>query len=503
MADVQVFEHANFQGRSQALPKGRYDDALKQITIGNDTLSSLQVPKGLVVRLYEHFHFQGRFIETREDTPAITLSWNDRASSIIVYGATEPQPMIKEVMIFEHANYGGKFQLLPIGKHDAAKISIGKTLSSALIPYGVMIRLFDQPNFQGASFTLRADTPAISLDWNDRAVSMIVEAMPATVWHVNNTNVNFNPVGTGKGYVGVPDANAGFGAGELLLFGGPGTKTSLWAGANRSVTLATDGNIGIGTEEPISKLHILSGAKDPVPRLETAPGNSGFFAAGWDFYPEGKGKGYVGVPDSRAGFGAGEMMLLGGTDTKTSLWAGYNRGLTVTPSGNVGIGTADPRARLEVNGNILTTGDIDVAGDIRLTNADCAEDFTIGLDVAVEPGTVMVVGAEGTLFPCQQAYDKRVAGVVSGAGDYKPGIVLDKQVSDLTRQPIALVGKVFCQVDAQYGAIAVGDLLTTSPTMGHAMKATKPSKAFGAVIGKALRSLKDGTGLIPILIALQ
>ena len=60
MADVQVFEQAHFQGRSQVLPKGRYDDALKQITIGNDTLSSLQVPKGLVVRLYEHFHFQGR-----------------------------------------------------------------------------------------------------------------------------------------------------------------------------------------------------------------------------------------------------------------------------------------------------------------------------------------------------------------------------------------------------------------------------------------------------------
>jgi hypothetical protein len=35
------------------------------------------------------------------------------------------------------------------------------------------------------------------------------------------------------------------------------------------------------------------------------------------------------------------------------------------------------------------------------------------------------------------------------------------------------------------------------------MKATKPSKAFGAVIGKALRPLKDGQGLIPILIALQ
>ena len=51
--------------------------------------------------------------------------------------------------------------------------------------------------------------------------------------------------------------------------------------------------------------------------------------------------------------------------------------------------------------------------------------------------------------------------------------------------------------------IEVGDLLTTSATPGHAMKATDPLKAFGAVIGKALRPLDSGQGLIPVLIALQ
>lgn len=115
----------------------------------------------------------------------------------------------------------------------------------------------------------------------------------------------------------------------------------------------------------------------------------------------------------------------------------------------------------------------------------------------------MVLGNEGALFESQQAYDKRVAGVISGAGDYKPGIVLDKRQASGNRQPIALLGKVFCKVDAQFGAIEVGDLLTTSPTPGHAMKTSDPLKAFGAVIGKALRPLTEGQGLIPILIALQ
>ena len=64
------------------------------------------------------------------------------------------------------------------------------------------------------------------------------------------------------------------------------------------------------------------------------------------------------------------------------------------------------------------------------------------------------------------------------------------------------MGKVCCKADAQFGPIEVGDLLTTSPTPGHAMKASDPAKAFGAVIGKALGSLKAGTGLIPIIVAL-
>jgi len=148
-------------------------------------------------------------------------------------------------------------------------------------------------------------------------------------------------------------------------------------------------------------------------------------------------------------------------------------------------------------------GDVEVTGDIRLTNADCAEDFDVVDITQVTPGTVMVIDSEGALRPSDRAYDKRVAGVISGAGKYKPAIVLDKQESSKNRMPIALMGKVYCKVDASYGAIEVGDLLTTSPTPGHAMKADDPMKAFGAVIGKALRPLEVGQDLIGSIPLLQ
>ncbi len=169
---------------------------------------------------------------------------------------------------------------------------------------------------------------------------------------------------------------------------------------------------------------------------------------------------------------------------------------------------------LQVNGNANVTGETvvtalqvngnaNVTGDVVLTGADCAEDFDVAAEVEVEPGTVMVIDDREVLRPSSQPYDRRVAGVVSGAGAFKPALLLDRRASSHKRRPVALVGKVYCNVDASYGPIDVGDLLTTSLTPGHAMKAADPAQAFGAVIGKALRPLKSGRGLVPILVALQ
>jgi hypothetical protein len=168
-------------------------------------------------------------------------------------------------------------------------------------------------------------------------------------------------------------------------------------------------------------------------------------------------------------------------------------------NGNLGIGSSirNPEERLEVEGNLL------VRGDVRLAGADCAEDFDVDESQPLEAGMVMVIGEEERLCRCGQAYDQRVAGVLSGAGDCRPGIVLGKRSSPAGRLPLALTGRVYCKVDADYSPIGVADLLTTSPTPGHAMKATDRVRAFGAIIGKALRPFPQGRGLIPILVGRQ
>lgn len=166
-----------------------------------------------------------------------------------------------------------------------------------------------------------------------------------------------------------------------------------------------------------------------------------------------------------------------------------------------GSGTGDDWAGF-FHGNVHVSNSVKTT-DVIILGADCAEDFETVSSADIEPGTVMAIGEDARLVESDRAYDKRVAGIVSGAGDYKPGIVLGKDDSCKDRVPLALIGKVFCKVDATQAPIEVGDLLTTSPTQGHAMKAEDPLKAFGAVIGKALAPLSEGRSLLPILVALQ
>lgn len=152
-------------------------------------------------------------------------------------------------------------------------------------------------------------------------------------------------------------------------------------------------------------------------------------------------------------------------------------------------------------GDLYVTGTVTAKVDVHIQNADFAEEFTVTDET--EAGEVMVLTENGTLTQSTKAYDKKVVGVISGAGKYKPGIIMDKQNNTENRKPIAMMGKVYCKVDADVSPIETGDMLTSSDIPGYAMKALDPFKAFGSVIGKALAALKEGKGLIPILVVLQ
>ena len=212
-----------------------------------------------------------------------------------------------------------------------------------------------------------------------------------------------------------------------------------------------------------------------------------------------RGDGVLGITGDSNGSGVNGSNSGGGNGVYGTSVSG-NAIVGKSQSGNAGYFEGN----VAVIGNYSCSGTMTVDVDIVLRGgADFAEDFDVQVSDHAVPGTVMVLDQNGALRPCDKGYDKSVAGVISGAGHYRPGLILDRAEPSAGRRPVALVGKVFCKVDAASASIEIGDLLTTSQIPGHAMKASDPQKAFGCVIGKALRALASGRDLIPILVSLQ
>jgi hypothetical protein len=98
----------------------------------------------------------------------------------------------------------------------------------------------------------------------------------------------------------------------------------------------------------------------------------------------------------------------------------------------------------------------------------------------------------GQLRLADHAYDRTVAGIVSGANSIKPGLIMTSNAAPRHSRPVALTGRVYVFADATHDPIQPGDLLTTADTLGHAMKVTDYARAQGAVLGKAMSALPGG-----------
>lgn len=274
--------------------------------------------------------------------------------------------------------------------------------------------------------------------------------------------------------------------------GGVGFTPSMW--------LSPGGLLGIGTANPVGGLSVTK---------SMASNDYTSFPQGVHM---GAVPGYPGSADLVIASGAGEYS--GGgvyftTRRASPGWRGIkydqpsdtlslNGTVFLTANGRVGIGTATPGSAFEVAGRIRT-GAVEILG-----GADIVEGFDTRAEDA-EPGTLVIIDADnpGHVVPSSSAYDTRVAGIVSGAGGVNPGMKLGhKGVLD-GDLPVAMTGRVYVKATAANGAIKPGDLLTTSDLRGHAMKAIDRDRRDGAVVGKAMTGLDEGTGLVLVLVNLQ
>jgi hypothetical protein len=231
-------------------------------------------------------------------------------------------------------------------------------------------------------------------------------------------------------------------------------------------------NIGVGTTSPSNSLHVVG----PTP----GDANEG---------------------QLRIALSNGNFVLLGRASDYGFLQSHNREPLALNPLGNnVGIGTTEPETELDVAGT-TRTNILQITG-----GSDLAEPFEIEGAALVEPGMVVSIDPEriGGLRIATEAYDRTVAGIVSGANGLNPGLTMVQEGAAADGfHPVSLTGRVYCWVEASNGPIQPGDLLTTSDIPGHAMKVTDHAKAQGAIIGKAMSALEKGRGTVLVLTSLQ
>jgi hypothetical protein len=165
-----------------------------------------------------------------------------------------------------------------------------------------------------------------------------------------------------------------------------------------------------------------------------------------------------------------------------------------------------PFERMRITADGVKVNTLQITG-----GSDLAEPFDVTPTLRAaetRPGMVMVIDPDhdGKLTPSSKPYDTAVAGVLSGANGLSPGMLMKAESQSLAdgSSPLAIAGRVWCWAEASNGrAIKRGDRLTTSPTAGHAMRVSDSERAPGAVIGKAMSELRQGRGLVLVLVNLQ
>lgn len=310
----------------------------------------------------------------------------------------------------------------------------------------------------------------------------------------------------------------------------PGGRLSLWTvGGGDVFNIMKDGKVGIGTTSPQSPLHVANS-------MAVGP-------FGLPHYP---GRLMVTGSSAELGFtkrslGAwpvdpmpGDRFVWYNPDGKACLWTEkVGDVLSVTSAG--ALWAKGGKGGYVMDQFVNNIGDTLEQGDLVVISGDQPSHY-YGVNDNIPVPEVDLA---------QRAYDTRVCGIVcelhgelasANSKDKNPGTKPKKktpekgvkgQGADETAKPreftveelskmdhtkvgMAQIGSMVtlgafahCKVDADIAPIQLGDLLTTSPTKGHAQKVLSPEKAIGAIIGKALGSLKKGKGKIPVLVMLQ
>lgn len=195
--NIALYEDCEYGGKRYYLGVGSYK--LYQMQIGNDMLSSMQIPRGLRVTLYEDDDFKGQYATYTNNIPCLENGWNDNASSMVVERVNnEPVYNQNDYVTFYNDCYSnGYSKSLRPGTYTGSQLGSLKLNISSFTIYGnLRVKAYiNNENVYGNSTIFNASESCLGKSYSDKIGSLVIEYKP------NNPTTNY-PSGGNSGGTG-------------------------------------------------------------------------------------------------------------------------------------------------------------------------------------------------------------------------------------------------------------------------------------------------------------
>lgn len=185
---IQVYTDCGFVGRSARLPVGDYNLAqLKKFGLGNNDISSVKIPEGMSVTVYENDFLRGDSASASSDVKCIdTGSFANRITSVSVSGdsgttlAAAPAKKISSgAMVHTQCDFKGVSASLPEGEYNNAQLNAlginNNAIASVQVADGYQIELYINDFQRGASGMLNTSNPCLVGRYENAISSVVVQ----------------------------------------------------------------------------------------------------------------------------------------------------------------------------------------------------------------------------------------------------------------------------------------------------------------------------------------
>lgn len=179
---ITIFAECQYRGRSVTLPNGEYSAAdLRKLGMADNTISSIKVPKGMTIALFQNDFQRGRSGQLSANNDCLVDRYNDTVSSVVVSGEAAAAPAVStnetSAFVYTACDFTGAGARLRPGEYmadDLHRLGIDdNAISSLRAPAGMEIIVYANDFLRGRSAAVNGDERCLQGTRFERTISSL------------------------------------------------------------------------------------------------------------------------------------------------------------------------------------------------------------------------------------------------------------------------------------------------------------------------------------------